>query len=49
MLIRYVLIFLLFFGLTFFLDFENWNWLDQLFFALFGTGIFWLLKPNERG
>lgn len=45
MLMRYILIFLLFFGGTFFLDFSNG--LTRLLFALFATGVIWLVQPAK--
>lgn len=44
--IRYLLIFLLFVGVTFFIDFSNW--LYRILFALFATAVIWLLQPKER-
>ena len=46
MVIRYILIFLVFVGVTFFTDFSNW--LSRILFALFATTVIWLLQPKER-
>lgn len=43
--VRYILIFVLFYAATFFLDFSNW--LSQLLFALFTTSIIYLLQPSK--
>lgn len=45
---RFLLVFIVFFFGTFFLEAQHLNWWSRFLYAIFASGIIWLLQPNMK-